>query len=929
MNQNFNSFGFDHIQPPQQFDNHQPQEIPEVTPFVESKEWIETNNELYTIMEDFMKRMNQQREQEALLVAQREQELREQEQAAQEKEELSPNFIFRQLIEEMCGTRASAEQKQNMEDTMLDLLEICRQKELYCMHNNVEDLIESALNSKLLLINLNSQRLNKEEQEVKNIAELAAKRQTRITSCLQNFKVISKESTIPLNKTPQISPVNAITHDLPTEEPKDSLIMGNEELSTILEKESDEFIKSSVEDLIPIPRKSEDTSGSDGKSVLPSSNDFSPIFEEKSVTFSNPLFDSNDFTSSENELLSDEDVPKEVKIYSNSLFEFDDEYIFSDVNPLFDEVLRRDSDGVCDVPLCDNPTPLKAFKDHSEIVVNSNNDDTSSDDDDFEDIKYVEASPPDLEIVSLEESTSPFPIPDSNSFFEKSDTSLSYSDNSLPEFESFSDHTEETSSGSTTTHANNSLPEYIRFHFKTSRQGVEAASALGCVFVFALQDFLQDHEARACFQSIQHHPVPQSFAYFGILNPDHVQRIENKAKTLRTRSPKKGKCSFMSIYPKTWEALIFSVLEQSHSKLQSFECSREVSKENENGGDSPRNTPLDRVEVLGIGRINKSSVENLVPIPSESEVTSDNKSECDVPVDDESSPTFTTFSNPLFDSNDDFTSSDDESLSDEDVPKENFKIYSNPLFDDEEIISTKIDPHSFNAESNFIESLLNRDTLIDSSPKFDYLLEEFSGELAHIDPIPPGIKKADFDLEEEIRFDECFDPRGVIDEIDAFLDMDISTDIENGYHDLEGDIFYLESLLIDDTSPNLPPKVFLDRDPRSLKDEPDNDDLMTEDQVFNPGINEKNFSPTFVKLTFEDHHYFPIAFFIRIFLPYLTYSVDYSFLLSSGSEDTIFDPDISTFHFSSLKPVAYENPIVIFLFFCFRPKDKGIRGESS
>ncbi|GJR48143.1 hypothetical protein Tco_1316246 [Tanacetum coccineum] len=64
------------------------------------------------------------------------------------------------------------------------------------------------------------------------------------------------------------------------------------------------------------------------------------------------------------------------------------------------------------------------------------------------------------------ESTSLFPIPDSNSFFEKSDTSLSYSDNSLPEFESFSDHTEETSSGSTTTHANNSLPEYDSFHFE-------------------------------------------------------------------------------------------------------------------------------------------------------------------------------------------------------------------------------------------------------------------------------------------------------------------------------------------------------------------------------------------------------------------------------------------------------------------------------
>ncbi|GKA94566.1 hypothetical protein Tco_0816604 [Tanacetum coccineum] len=36
---------------------------------------------------------------------------------------------------------------------------------------------------------------------------------------------------------------------------------------------------------------------------------------------------------------------------------------------------------MCDVPLCDNPTPLEAFKEHSEIVVNSNDDSTSSDDD--------------------------------------------------------------------------------------------------------------------------------------------------------------------------------------------------------------------------------------------------------------------------------------------------------------------------------------------------------------------------------------------------------------------------------------------------------------------------------------------------------------------------------------------------------------------
>nr|GEX30434.1 hypothetical protein [Tanacetum cinerariifolium] len=119
----------------------------------------------------------------------------------------------------------------------------------------------------------------------------------------------------------------------------------------------------------------------------------------------------------------------------------------------------------------------------------------------------------------------------------------------------------------------------------------------------------------------------------------------------------------------------------------------------------------------------KSSVKNLVPIPSEYEVTSDDESECKVPIKDESSTVFTTFSNPIFDDNDDFTSSDDESLSDEDVSTEDFKFYSNPLFDDDEI-----DPHCFNIESDLIESLSNRDTLIDSSPKFDYL-EEFSGAL--------------------------------------------------------------------------------------------------------------------------------------------------------------------------------------------------------
>ncbi|GJV83196.1 hypothetical protein Tco_1523094 [Tanacetum coccineum] len=142
-------------------------------------------------------------------------------------------------------------------------------------------------------------------------------------------------------------------------------------------------------------------------------------------------------------------------------------------------------------------------------------------------------------------------------------------------------------------------------------------------------------------------------------------------------------------------------------------------------------------------------VENLVPTPSESEDLSDIESKCNVPICDD----FTTVSNPLFDADNDFFSSDDKSFSDEDVPKENFKFFWNPL-SDEEIISTKIDPHHFNAESDPIESLLNRDTLIISSPKFDSLLEEFSGELAHIDLIPPGINEADFDPEEDIHLVE-------------------------------------------------------------------------------------------------------------------------------------------------------------------------------
>nr|GEV33972.1 hypothetical protein [Tanacetum cinerariifolium] len=151
---------------------------------------------------------------------------------------------------------------------------------------------------------------------------------------------------------------------------------------------------------------------------------------------------------------------------------------------------------------------------------------------------------------------------------------------------------------------------------------------------------------------------------------------------------------------------------------------------------------LDTIPATKSNEFIKSSVENLVPSPSESDDLSDN--ECDEPACND----FTTFSNLLFDANDDFYSSDNKSFSNEDISK---KIYSNPLFD-EEIISIKIDQHHFNVESDLIESLLNQDSsIISSSSKIDSLLDEFARELTLLKSILSGIDKNDCDPKEEIR----------------------------------------------------------------------------------------------------------------------------------------------------------------------------------
>nr|GFA09027.1 hypothetical protein [Tanacetum cinerariifolium] len=182
----------------------------------------------------------------------------------QEKEKPPQDSDIRQLIREEWCIEVCEEQRQNMENTMLELVKICQEKELYCMHDNVDDLIESALNFKLL--STISQRLNKEKQEVKNVVEQPAKRRTQ---------------------------------------PKYSPSMGYEHLSTTPEMELDEVTESSAKYLLPILSECEVISEDESKCDMPIQDQSSSVF----MTFSNPLFkDNDDLTSSDDESLSEEDV---------------------------------------------------------------------------------------------------------------------------------------------------------------------------------------------------------------------------------------------------------------------------------------------------------------------------------------------------------------------------------------------------------------------------------------------------------------------------------------------------------------------------------------------------------------------------------------------------------------------------------------------
>nr|GEW08238.1 reverse transcriptase domain-containing protein [Tanacetum cinerariifolium] len=243
-----------------------------------------------------------------------------------------------------------------------------------------------------------------------------------------------------------------------------------------------------------------------------------------------------------------------------------------------------------------------------------------------------------------------------------------------------------------------------------------------------------------------------------------------------------------------------------------------------------------------IHEIIKPGVEELVPIPSECEVTSkDEKS----------------------------------------------KVYSNPLFVDDEINSNELESH--------VES--NHDALIKSSQKIDYL-EEFSYELAHINL---EITEADFDFEEEIRLIKnlLYDnssPRPPKELNAEIADTIIESSFKND--DSDGEIDAIEELHVDNSISNseneLSDNEGSDFDNPSFPrppPKPPNAEFDAREEI-------SVVMNTIVECLdprdeiHEDDDYFHFMFVIRIFLPDLIFPKVFSFLLSAKTEDTIFDPGI-------------------------------------
>ncbi|GJV74518.1 hypothetical protein Tco_1506102 [Tanacetum coccineum] len=180
-----------------------------------------------------------------------------------------------------------------------------------------------------------------------------------------------KEQCLSDHYTTPVTPP-AYTPSIPflaTMEPADTLLMGDEVISTIPVREDDEFIKSSVDDLVPIPRETEVTSDSvlecdmPATTPLPPTNNGEVDFDinsplgEQVVDFLMENVDVADLPrhmvkqlfglllknpsltkGMSDEPLGDDTKPRSFDVtFSNPLFDFNDDYTLCYDNPLFDE----------------------------------------------------------------------------------------------------------------------------------------------------------------------------------------------------------------------------------------------------------------------------------------------------------------------------------------------------------------------------------------------------------------------------------------------------------------------------------------------------------------------------------------------------------------------------------------------------------------
>nr|GEW85470.1 hypothetical protein [Tanacetum cinerariifolium] len=325
----------------------------------------------------------------------------------------------------------------------------------------------------------------------------------------------------------------------------------------------------------------------------------------------------------------------------------------------------------------------------------------------------------------------------------------------------------------------------------------------------------------------------------------------------------------------------------------------------------------------------KSSVEKLVPILSECEVTSNNESECDVPICKDSSNVLEDHYEILSDSNNDDISSDDDDF--EDIE------YVEASLPDSELVSLKKENDVYQEEKEIdLEDILQIQDVIlcEKLLSINRLIADI--EFLNDNPTPECVLKssASFPIFEKsdnsLSYSDNFYPNSrllaiirkrrevvvpLLMLITLFPNNSIPPGIENFYYDSEGDIHFLEELLSDDSLPlpknessnfdhhddssfpRPPPELsdvefFFDFEPHSgelISAVMNNIDELNEDECFDPGGGEID-----VFENVEDDDYFPFIFVIQNFLSYLIYSEDSPLLLSTRSEDTIFDSDIFT-----------------------------------